>query len=311
MLTDDPLFKPNAIGILKLVSGLPKPVRERRKILALQAFIDDSRTNNNVLVLSGFIADAVAWAKFSDEWQDMLNKMRWNSFKMSSLGLGGGDETTEYAEWYFRIIEKHVEGQIAVLIDEKILCRLVDELKMPKLHKNPYYYSHWWIIEGLLMCQRKMNFWEPVDIIFDEQVHFQDIIIKGWSDYKADTTRPRDIRVLGETPRFANDEKFLPLQAADLSAWWLRKHWEKNGRSKNAIGYPYPWPPKKYMKAFVVYPSEASLKRMLRGIKKTYIEQSWEFADKRGEEVPEGVMDFPDSNWDTIDLRHIRPKPQK
>jgi hypothetical protein len=89
----DPLFHPSAIAVLKQVSGLPKSVRDRQQLLALQAFIDDSRSEGAILVLSGYIADAASWAKFSDEWQELLDGLRWDEFKMARLALGGGDET--------------------------------------------------------------------------------------------------------------------------------------------------------------------------------------------------------------------------
>lgn len=35
-------------------------------------------------------------------------------------------------------------------------------------------------------------------------------------------------RFVGPDPTFEDDKAFLPLQAADLFAWHLRRHWDRN-----------------------------------------------------------------------------------
>jgi hypothetical protein len=44
----------------------------------------------------------------------------------------------------------------------------------------------------------------------------------------------------GEEPVFRDDKKVLPLQAADLYAWWIRKWWEETGSIMDAT-LPFPW----------------------------------------------------------------------
>jgi hypothetical protein len=53
------------------------------------------------------------------------------------------------------------------------------------------------------------------------------MIIEAWDRYMA--SRPANIRNLyGARPRFENDQNFLPLQAADFWAWWVRE-WSEAG----------------------------------------------------------------------------------
>jgi Protein of unknown function (DUF3800) len=67
---------------------------------------------------------------------------------------------------------------------------------------------------------------ETVDFIFDDQTE-KSFIMSAWNEYLA--ARPDDIRdYYGATPRFENDQKFLPLQAADLWAWWVRRWYEED-----------------------------------------------------------------------------------
>jgi hypothetical protein len=42
-------------------------------------------------------------------------------------------------------------------------------------------------------------------------------------------------------PRFLNDQTFLPLQAADFWAWWIRK-WCADGALKEKLDHAATWP---------------------------------------------------------------------
>jgi hypothetical protein len=51
--------------------------------------------------------------------------------------------------------------------------------------------------------------------------------LASWEDYS--NSRSEEVRDLyGVTPRFEDDETFLPLQAADFWAWWIRKGYEED-----------------------------------------------------------------------------------
>jgi len=48
-------------------------------------------------------------------------------------------------------------------------------------------------------------------------------------------------RLMGANPRFESDIDFLPLQAGDLFAWWIRR-WESAGRfDKPDFRFEFPW----------------------------------------------------------------------
>ena len=68
---------------------------------------------------------------------------------------------------------------------------------------------------------------EKVDFYFDDQIGEKKSIIASWDDYVR-TRLPEHKQFYGATPRFEDDRDFLPLQAADLWAWWVRK-WEEEG----------------------------------------------------------------------------------
>src|SRR5215218_8484145 len=65
-----------ASAVWRLVSGLPRAKRERRRIMAFQVAADDSGSEprSRTFVLAGFIANAAMWAEFSDEWDRILSE---------------------------------------------------------------------------------------------------------------------------------------------------------------------------------------------------------------------------------------------
>jgi len=73
---------------------------------------------------------------------------------------------------------------------------------------------------------------QPVHFFFDQQME-KGAIFEAWERYMA--SRPLETRELyGSVPRFEDDQKFLPLQAADLWAWWIRK-WSETGQMPEAL----------------------------------------------------------------------------
>jgi hypothetical protein len=67
---------------------------------------------------------------------------------------------------------------------------------------------------------------EQIDFIFDDQSE-KSVILATWDEH-LDNQTPEVRSHYGSTPRFENDQKFLPLQAADLWAWWVREWYEED-----------------------------------------------------------------------------------
>jgi hypothetical protein len=51
---------------------------------------------------------------------------------------------------------------------------------------------------------------------------------------------PEVLELMGETPAYRNDKKLMPLQAADLYAWWILK-WERQGLIEAVKDLPFAW----------------------------------------------------------------------
>lgn len=72
---------------------------------------------------------------------------------------------------------------------------------------------------------------ERIDFYFDTRSEKSAITKAGNPSYRADLMR--SAKFCGATPRFEDDKDFLPLQAADFWAWWIRK-WQEDGTPENS-----------------------------------------------------------------------------
>lgn len=209
----------------EMFSGVPRDKRARRIIVALQAYIDDSQTDDEVLVMAGYVASFERWEAFSKDWQERLDmRPQWASFKMAEVMASGSEQTMERASWFYRVIEDHAQAWVACAIDIKALRRATNELGMSRrIIDNQYIWAIKGIIDSTLLFSHEIGLNEPVDFIFDmrgEKKHVR----AGWETYEA-FMLPHLKPFLGREPRFEDDHEFLPLQAADMLAWVAREHW--------------------------------------------------------------------------------------
>jgi hypothetical protein len=74
--------------------------------------------------------------------------------------------------------------------------------------------------------------------VFDEESE-KNNVLDGWDLLKLGAS-PDAKKLLGDVPAFRNDKTVLPLQAADLFAYWVRK-WELDLMAGNPDEPKYPW----------------------------------------------------------------------
>jgi hypothetical protein len=79
---------------------------------------------------------------------------------------------------------------------------------------------------------------EKLHFIFDERSE-KSVIIARWNEYVGGL--PEAESFFGGPPRFENDREFLPLQAADLWAWWARNMKEDGALARPAFAKDPPW----------------------------------------------------------------------
>jgi hypothetical protein len=228
------------------VSGLAPDRAVRRLLMALnfQAFVDDSWTTRGEFVLGGHVAPAEAWANFAKEWEVLLptatraKNGKWH-FKMSEMAAS--PERMARVPPFYAAIEKFVTLSVSCRINleefERAIARVKSRASTFDWHvifdrwENPFFFNFRCLIDAL-HHRRVEALWpvipltEKIDFYFDERSE-KKFIIEAWDEYVQNS--PEDVQEFyGTTPRFENDQIFLPLQGADLWAWWVREWAEED-----------------------------------------------------------------------------------
>ena len=243
-----------------LLSGLPREKARRQWMMALQAYVDGSGSGDpQFLILAGYVASSETWQSFSQQWKEQLDHARLGRFKMNEMV-----RRPEIAAYFYRLIEDHdILAAISVVIDTAALTRVIRDVVPASVigrdHlENPYYVAFRAIIENLATHQDKLGLLDPIDFIFDEQSE-KTPILQFW-DWMKVFMRPELRKRIGSTPIFREDEKFMPLQAADLYAWWVRK-WQGEGNNDAIYNHSFPWGSKKSIQQMHIVYDEAALRQ--------------------------------------------------
>ncbi len=209
--------------------------------MVLQPVIDDSgKGEKPVFVLAGFVLSLYMWTVFADQWKTILDAHpQIEYFKMKEAANFNG----QFANFSTNQRDMKVEKLVSLIMDHKPLAlrhvtqqeayeRTFKE-KFAKKVDYPYFLSYYGLIGTLLKYQIE-NEWHRNDIsdfIFDEQGSESDWVQKAWSF--AVKALPEGFgSLIGEKPRHRNDRTFLPLQAADLFAWHVRRCYAEQSRGK-------------------------------------------------------------------------------
>jgi hypothetical protein len=210
-----------------------------------KAHIDGSGSGAPDLpVLAGYIAPAEAWVNFSKEWQGRLEEAHLQRFKMNEM-----TSHMEIAAWFYRLIEESkITAALSCAIHTGELVEAIREFPFPteiknvEVLENPYFFAFKAITDILAQKQQALGIDEPVDFIFDDQS--EKTKLAGIWDLIKLSSAPEYRKNMGDEPIFRNDEKVMPLQAADLYAWWIRK-WYFEKVVDWCEHLPFPWGIKK------------------------------------------------------------------
>jgi hypothetical protein len=208
--------------------------------MVLQAAIDESAAKDGVFVLAGYIAPAESWARFSDVWGRMLRPFgtprpdgRYH-FKMHEMAAR--PDGIAKSEPFYRVIEENVLGWVSVRLNQQELRNAIRRINIPGAliedwasFGNPWYIAFRYLMDQFHFNRSKMDEAygsEKIDFIFDSGVDKRSVL-EIWEGYL--NARPDEVRkYYGAVPRFEDDMDFLPLQAADFWAWWVRR-WTHEG----------------------------------------------------------------------------------
>ncbi len=213
----------------------------------LQAWFDDSgkaaSDESPVYLLAGFVGSKKNWEAFSDVWQrELERKPQLTSLHaVDAYALKG-----QFKGWhredrdnrllrFVEIIRKHVSSgttfvtrhrHFRVFSDAVATLPIVRNSAEYRLFKNPYFLGFNFVLGATLALQARKRTREMIEILFDEGIDNRRRLEYGFSEFINTVTRrtPQFLDLLiNKKAEFRDDEKCLPLQAADLLAWHVRR----------------------------------------------------------------------------------------
>jgi Protein of unknown function (DUF3800) len=255
------LLSEGRAAVLALVSGLSSRDRRNRDLAMLQCFIDDSGHGTKpVLVLAGFVASVEAWLAFSDDWQAVLDqKPAFDYLRMREAWgcrypVWSENERDRRLPLFREVIMKHALAGIQIAVPLEPYKRTVGQIPG---WKDSYQYALYLLMKDYRRHHAKLGLERDVTFIFDEQRRQRRRIDKAWDFFQKQGTGPL-LEIMGGRPKFEDDKKVKPLQAADFAAWVSRR---RTAAALSGKEQPvFPWPKGDSIKTLGLFCSEDVLR---------------------------------------------------
>ena len=199
--------------------------------MTLQAYIDDSSSDEGEhrLFLAGYVNTADRWMDFSKAWEEALKEYpAIEYFKMSEAQSMRGqfygwaeNNRDAKVQRLAGIVKAHAGWTIQSSVSKKECTRLLDPT-VPYGLARPYYHCFYGLIIQIAKFLQAMDVQIPVDFIFDEQGEVGREAAEFY-DYVKNQQIPELKALLGCRPVFKDEKVVMPLQAADMLAWIIRR----------------------------------------------------------------------------------------
>jgi len=227
-------------ALASLLCGYSQECRAAKVFVMFTAYFDDSASEQDerLFVLAGYVHSAESWLAFSDDWQAALDahprieylhmveaeNLRgpfkgWSHVEKDRKVDAMASVIAKYAPW-------SIECSVSRSVFEKIL-----KPTTPYEIRGHYFPCFYAVIIRLAQMHVSMGHTLPIDFIFDEHgaIGAEAAV---WYEAIKSMQSPEVSRVLGSSPIFRDDVKVLPLQAADLLAWHLRRMRERRNQNE-------------------------------------------------------------------------------
>lgn len=191
----------------------------------LEVYVDDSASDSRFdkrLLLAGYMQSSDAWKSITKDWMAELSRPP----ALTSLHM-----TTSFQGWSEEAREAKIDSLVAVLAKYRPLsieCNIsrkvhAEELRDRAPHdlRHPYFPCFVGILNGVARTVQEESLDGPVELVFDEQGKVGADAALWYEPLKQ--VDPTIANVLGGPPRFANDDEVVPLQMADMLAWYVRR----------------------------------------------------------------------------------------
>jgi hypothetical protein len=196
----------------------------------LRAFIDDSGSgaNSTWYVLAGYLGTPEGWDSFDPQWAEALKAHpRISYFKASeaeSLRLDGQwagvtkEQRDKKIDLLIEVIARCARRAVCVRMRQSDYDDLVKG-NIPTSWDRPYYFLFTIMVGAAINIEALDGMSEPVEFVFDsDQTHE-----RGFRAMLPELPRMQSIGGKLVSVTRDDDKVALPLQAADLLAWQIRR----------------------------------------------------------------------------------------
>jgi hypothetical protein len=194
----------------------------------LHAFVDDSSSTlgEKRYLLAGFILPDATWKAFEVMWASELRKPRpLDALHMASCFHGfTKEQRIRKLAGLCGVIGAFRPMSIACSVSQADFIEVYRD-NVPYDFRHPYFLCFFGIINATLHIASKSAVPVPVEFTFDDQGNVgRNALI--WNAL-IQQFLPEEIRALAPSlPNFASDSESLPLQAADMLAWHMRRSYD-------------------------------------------------------------------------------------
>ena len=218
-----------------MVCGYSKANRDAAIMVMFKAYFDDSTSDEQtkILVLAGCIQSYKVWANFSMAWEAALASspsIRYFHMREARQLEGEFDrwkaqDRDNKIRYLATVIEGYRPWTLVVWVSRVEHDTILKPIA-PYMLRHPYVTLFYGAILKLAHVHHDMGIKLPVDYIFDEQGPIGDDAVL-WYRHLKSWQPPEVAALMGGTPKFENDEMVVPLQAADMMAWHVRRRKER------------------------------------------------------------------------------------
>jgi Protein of unknown function (DUF3800) len=235
------------------MGGYSSSAGTKRFIVMLQCFVDESGSDLSdvgTFVLAAYIMESARWEDFADRWEVQLKRpFAIEYFHMADAEEGDGEflgmdrihrnrkvldlagvieecrPTPVYVSMKWQDYLLYIRGKVDQSLDNPYaavffkLLRVLAEMQVQFNGQVPSHIKEKW---GIAI--------KPVDFVFDKQdPKVEQQCIRWYYELRERVQEPHKT-ILKRNPRFEDDREVLPLQAADMFAWHIRRSYAGDPR---------------------------------------------------------------------------------
>jgi hypothetical protein len=197
----------------------------------LQAFVDDSASDSGDqrFFLCAYVNTAEKWADFSDSWQvamhapppiEYLKMAEAQNLRGQFRGWSAADRDAKVL-LLAKTIRRYRPWSVECSVSREEFRRILKPAA-PYPLQNPYFGCFYGVIYSVARFHHANGVTVPTDFVFDEQGSVG-VDAAMYYQWLKDDLGHDWVGLLGSTPVIRDDKLVLPLQAADMLAWHVRR----------------------------------------------------------------------------------------